>query len=87
VRRLPVAAGVWAASRSISADESGAVACRQARLLNEIVIHLAPVLLGDGVRLHDSTGPDPITVTRTALATTGQLTDLRFRASNRTGSG
>lgn len=53
--------------------------CLQARLLNEIVIHLAPVLLGDGVRLYDSIGTDPIMLTRTALATTGQLTDLRFR--------
>jgi dihydrofolate reductase len=53
--------------------------CLQARLLDEIVIHLAPVLLGDGVRLYDSVGTDPIVLTRTALAATGQLTDLRFR--------
>jgi dihydrofolate reductase len=53
--------------------------CLQARLLDDIVVHLAPVLLGDGVRLYDSTGTDPVTLTRTALATTGQLTDLRFR--------
>jgi dihydrofolate reductase len=53
--------------------------CLHAGLLDEIVIHLAPVLLGAGVRLYDSIGTDPITLTRTALATTGQLTDLRFR--------
>jgi riboflavin biosynthesis pyrimidine reductase len=52
--------------------------CLRAGLLDEIVIHLAPVLLGDGVRLYDSIGTDPIVLTRTALATTGQLTDLRF---------
>ena len=51
----------------------------QAGLLDEIVIHLAAVLLGDGVRLHDSVGTDPIVLTRTALAATGQLIDLRFR--------
>jgi hypothetical protein len=27
---------------------------------DEIVIHLAPVLLGDGVRLYESIGADPI---------------------------
>jgi dihydrofolate reductase len=53
--------------------------CLRAGLLNEIVIHLVPVLLGDGVRLYDSIGTDPIVLTRTALAATGQLTDLRFR--------
>jgi len=53
--------------------------CLQARLLDEIVVHLAPVLLGDGVRLYDSTGTDPVMLTRTALAATGQLTDIRFR--------
>src|SRR5215475_4453680 len=53
--------------------------CLHARLLDEIVVHLAPVLLGDGVRLYDSTGTDPVMLTRTALAATGQLTDLRFR--------
>jgi dihydrofolate reductase len=52
--------------------------CLRAGLLDEIVIHLAPVLLGDGVRLNDSIGTDPIVLTRIALATTGQLTDLRF---------
>ena len=48
-------------------------------LLDEIVIHLAQVLLGDGVRLYESIGTDPIVLTRTEVAGTGQLTDLRFR--------
>jgi hypothetical protein len=52
--------------------------CLQAGLLNEIVIHLAAVLLGDGVRLYDSVGTDPIVLTRTALAATGQLIDPSF---------
>lgn len=45
----------------------------------KIVIHLVAVLLGDGVRLYDSVGTDPIVLARTALAATGQLIDLRFR--------
>jgi dihydrofolate reductase len=53
--------------------------CLQDGLLDEIVIHLAPVLLGDGVRLYESIGTDPIVLTRTELAAAGQLTDLRFR--------
>jgi hypothetical protein len=55
--------------------------CLQAHLLDEIVVHLAPVLLGDGVRFYG--GPDlaRIDLERTALAKSGQLTDLRFRVA------
>jgi hypothetical protein len=37
------------------------------------------VLLGDGVRLYESIGTEPIVLTRTEVAATGQLTELRFR--------
>jgi dihydrofolate reductase len=53
--------------------------CLEAGLLDEMVIHLAPVLLGAGVRLYESIGTQPIVLTRTDIAATGQLTDLRFR--------
>lgn len=53
--------------------------CLGEGLLDEIVIHLAPVLLGDGVRLYESIGTKTIVLTRTVVAATGQLTDLRFR--------
>jgi dihydrofolate reductase len=53
--------------------------CLMEGLLDEIVIHLAPVLLGDGVRLYESIGTEPIVLTRTEVAATGQLTELRFR--------
>jgi dihydrofolate reductase len=53
--------------------------CLREGLLDEIVIHLAPVLLGDGVRLYESIGTEPIVLTRTEVAATGQLTELRFR--------
>jgi riboflavin biosynthesis pyrimidine reductase len=69
-RALPDPAASWSYS---------ALQRLQAGLLDEIVIHLAAVLLGDGVRLYDSVGTDPIVLTRTALAATGQLIDLRFR--------
>jgi dihydrofolate reductase len=49
-----------------------------AELLDEIVIHLAPVLLGAGVRLID-TLDERIPLTLTEEARTGQLVDLRYR--------
>jgi dihydrofolate reductase len=60
----------------------GADTARQtlrAGLLDEIVIHLAPVLLGDGVRFYDGHGAKRIDLERIALADAGDLTDLRYR--------
>jgi dihydrofolate reductase len=51
----------------------------QANLVDEIVIHLAPVLLGGGVRLYDGPGLRSIELEREAVAEAGPLTDLRFR--------
>jgi riboflavin biosynthesis pyrimidine reductase len=53
--------------------------CIDERLIDEIVVHLAPVLLGDGVRLFGSPGQGRINLERTSVAKSGQLTDLRFR--------
>jgi riboflavin biosynthesis pyrimidine reductase len=47
-------------------------------LLDEIVIHLAPVLLGDGVRLFGASGSKPVALRRTTSAASGLITDLRF---------
>jgi hypothetical protein len=47
--------------------------------LDEIVIHLAPVLLGGGVRLFSDDGGGQIALQRTGLGEAEQLTDLRFR--------
>ena len=55
-----------------------AVQCLRAGLLDEIVIHLVPVLLGDGVRLIDMLDSGPVSLERTLVATSGQVTDLRF---------
>ena len=56
--------------------------CLRAGLLDEIVVHLAPVLLGDGVRLYGGPGMGPIELERTAVADSGQVTDLRFRVKS-----
>lgn len=53
--------------------------CIDADLLDEVVVHIAPVLLGDGVRLYDGSGARTVALERTAVAESGQVTDLRFR--------
>jgi dihydrofolate reductase len=53
--------------------------CLRAGLLDEIVIHLAPVLLGDGIRLYGSDGDPEIELERVYLGEGPQLTDLHFR--------
>ncbi|MGP4029823.1 dihydrofolate reductase family protein [Actinomadura sp. 3N407] len=55
-----------------------AVQCLRAGLLDEIVVHLVPVLLGDGIRLIDVLDFGPVSLERTLVATSGQVTDLRF---------
>jgi riboflavin biosynthesis pyrimidine reductase len=53
--------------------------CLEAGLLDEIVVQVAPVLLGDGVRLFHASGSQQIKLAKTDLAESGQLTDLSFR--------
>jgi dihydrofolate reductase len=53
--------------------------CLRAGLLDEIVIHLAPVLLGDGIRLYGGECERQIDLQRLMLSEGQQLTDLRFR--------
>jgi dihydrofolate reductase len=51
----------------------------EADLIDEMLVHLTPVLLGDGVRLFSRPGSSPIRLERTSVRKTGQLTALRFR--------
>ena len=53
--------------------------CAESGLVDELLIHLVPVLLGDGLRLFDSPGREPVRLERVSLGTSGQITDLRFR--------
>jgi dihydrofolate reductase len=53
--------------------------CMEAGLLDEILVHVAPVLLGDGVRLFARARGHPIKLEKIGAAESGQLTDLRFR--------
>jgi dihydrofolate reductase len=51
----------------------------KAGLLDELQIHLAPVLLGDGVSLFGRLGIDPAGLEATRVITSPSVTHLRFR--------
>ena len=54
--------------------------CIDAGLLDEILVHVAPVLLGDGVRVFESPGAGrAIDLERISVEEWGQVTTLRFR--------
>ena len=55
--------------------------CIELGLLDEIVVHLAPVLLGDGVRFYGSPGAERVALERIGAGRSGTLTDLRFRVA------
>jgi dihydrofolate reductase len=55
--------------------------CIQAGILDEIQIHLAPVLLGDGIRLFDHQGAAPIDLESMRVVETPGVTHLRFRVA------
>ena len=55
--------------------------CLDAKLIDEIVVHVAPLLLGDGVRLYGGPGMAPVELELTALAESGQVTGLRYRVA------
>ncbi len=53
--------------------------CLKLGLLDEIQIHLVPVLLGEGVRLFDHLGGEPIELESTRVIETPGVTHLTFR--------
>ena len=53
--------------------------CLRAGLLDEIQIHLAPVLLGEGIRLFDHVGTEPIELESTRVIESPGVTHIRFR--------
>ena len=57
--------------------------CLEAGLLDEIIVHVAPVLVGDGVRLFERPGGEPLRLESISAVVEGETTVLRY--SVRTG--
>ncbi len=53
----------------------------RARLLDELEIHLAPLLFGEGIRLFDNMGPEHIELENMRVVTSPKVTHLRFRVA------
>jgi len=53
--------------------------CLKAGLVDEIMIHLVPLLLGEGIRLFDHLGGEAIELERTEIVATSGITSFRFR--------
>ena len=52
--------------------------CLEAGLLDEIIVHVAPVLVGEGVRLFDKAGGPPIRLEAISSHEEGETTVLRY---------
>jgi dihydrofolate reductase len=55
--------------------------CLEEGLLDEIIIHVAPVLVGDGVRLFERAGGEPVKLTPISSSDEGGTTALRYAVS------
>jgi dihydrofolate reductase len=53
--------------------------CLAEGLADEILIHLVPIVLGDGIRLFASPAASPIAFKPVSVGRSGDLTDLRFK--------
>ncbi len=53
--------------------------CVEAGLVDELVVHLAPILLGDGVRLYGEPATDPARLELVETDRSGQIASLRYR--------
>jgi dihydrofolate reductase len=52
--------------------------CIEAGLVDEVFVHLVPILLGDGVRLFSRQGGDEVHLELTSVSRAVQVTNLRF---------
>jgi dihydrofolate reductase len=49
--------------------------------LDEIIVQIVPLVLGDGVRLFGEASTTRVSLERTYVGTSGTLTDIRFRVA------
>jgi dihydrofolate reductase len=54
--------------------------CLEEGLLDEIIVHVAPVLVGDGVRLFERAGGEPVKLDPISSVDEGGMTVLRYSA-------
>jgi dihydrofolate reductase len=52
--------------------------CLEKRLLDELIVHVAPVLVGDGVRLFERAGGEPVKLDPISSVDEGEMTVLRY---------
>ena len=57
--------------------------CVEAGLLDEIIVHVAPVLVGDGVRLFERPRGEPVRLKWISSADEGETTVLRYSVGRR----
>jgi dihydrofolate reductase len=57
--------------------------CLKAGMVDEVLVHIAPVLLGDGVRFHEQPGGTNVKLERISLTETPQVTNLWLRVIER----
>jgi dihydrofolate reductase len=77
-------------ARAVAGDRNVAVngsqitsQCLKLGLLDEVKIDLVPVLLGDGIRLFEHLGTEPIELERTKVVEAPGVTHLTFRVVNK----
>ena len=63
---------------AVGGGESVVQQCLKAGLLDELQIHLVPVLLGSGVRLFERLGIEPVELAATRVVSSPFVTHLRF---------
>ena len=52
--------------------------CLEAGLLDEVIVHVAPVLVGDGVRLFERSGGEPVRLELLSSGVEGETSVLRY---------
>jgi dihydrofolate reductase len=68
----------WMSGTSLFGGEIGRQ-CVQGGLVDELYVHVAPVLLGDGVRLFEAPGGEPVRLARIHEGDATRAADLRYR--------
>ena len=81
---LPIDAAVGVAQEAASGADvvvlgaNVARQCLEAGLLDSVILHVAPILVGGGVRLFDRPDGDPVRLRPISSAVEGEMTVLRY---------